>query len=412
MREITTRSLLAAACVLAFCLTPQAMGAPLKVFILAGQSNMQGHVHIRTWDALGLSPETAPLLEEMRGADGSPLVCDQVWISCLGCSDQEQVGRLTMGFGASPGGPKMGPELMFGITMQKLLGEPILIIKTAWGGKSLHTDFRPRGAGPNPFSEAQLRDIEARGQDLEAMKAERAQATGHTYRLMIDHVRHVLSDIGRIVPDHDPAEGYELSGFVWFQGWNDMVDQGAYPDRAKPGGYDRYSELLAQLIRDVRSDLSAPDLPFVIGVMGVGGPIELYGPQEQRHAGVHRNFRMAMAAPAAALEFRGNVALVRTEDRWDLEVVALRDRERSLAKEKERIASRQKEGELGPEEAAAAIEELYTRAFTRRELALLRESTSNQDYHYMGSARIIAPIGRDFAVAMNELLKVRRERKR
>ena len=32
--------------------------------------------------------------------------------------------------------------------MEKRLGEPVLIIKTAWGGRSLHTDFRPPIAGP------------------------------------------------------------------------------------------------------------------------------------------------------------------------------------------------------------------------------------------------------------------------
>ena len=55
-----------------------------------------------------------------------------------------------------------------------------------------------------------------------------------------------------------PDAGYELAGFVWFQGWNDMVGRDVYPNRDKPGGYDLYSRLMAQLIRDVRKDLSAP----------------------------------------------------------------------------------------------------------------------------------------------------------
>ena len=88
---------------------------------------------------------------------------------------------------------------------------------------------------------------------------------------MIDHVRKVLKDIKRVVPDYDPKQGYELAGFVWFQGFNDYVDGWTYPDRIKPGGYDLYAELLGHLIRDVRKDLSAPKMPFVIGVMGIGG---------------------------------------------------------------------------------------------------------------------------------------------
>ena len=98
---------------------------PLKVFVLAGQSNMQGHAHVRTFDAMALSPTTAPILEEMRAADGTPRVCERVWISSIGCADEEQVGRLTAGFGAKNRGPKIGPEFTFGIYMQKFLDEQI-----------------------------------------------------------------------------------------------------------------------------------------------------------------------------------------------------------------------------------------------------------------------------------------------
>ena len=35
---------------------------PLKVFILAGQSNMQGHANVSTLDSLADDPKTAPLL--------------------------------------------------------------------------------------------------------------------------------------------------------------------------------------------------------------------------------------------------------------------------------------------------------------------------------------------------------------
>ena len=82
----------------------------------------------------------------------------------------------------------------------------------------------------------------------------------------------VLADIKSVYPHFDSEQGFELSGIVWFQGWNDMVDQGVYPNRANSGGYDQYSKVLRCLIRDFRKDLSAPELPFVIGVMGVGGP--------------------------------------------------------------------------------------------------------------------------------------------
>ena len=234
--------------------------------------------------------------------------------------------------------------------MQKLLDEPILIIKTAWGGKSLHTDFRPPSAGPYEFDEAQLERFRNQGKDIGAIKADKAKATGHYYRLMIDHVKKVLADIKRVYPDYDPEQGYELAGFVWFQGWNDMVDRGTYPNRDRPGGYDQYSDVLAQFIRDVRQDLSAPNMPFVIGVMGVGGPVDQYSPDQQRYKSIHHNFRMAMAAPAALPEFEGNVTRSLTEKYWDMELVGLRAKDAAI---KKKISALQTEKRLSREEEKA-----------------------------------------------------------
>ena len=307
-----------------------AAGKPLKVYILAGQSNMQGTATTSTFDYIGLDPETAPLLKEMRADDGTPRVCENVWISCLvGVRDEngkrvnvDGSGRLTAGYGAgyAPGalGSRIGPEFTFGLTVGKLLNEPILLIKTAWGGKSLHTDFRPPSAGPYEFNEKQLEGYQKRGMDLAQVKAEKAEATGRYYRLMVEHVRKVLADIKRVYPDYDPKQGYEVAGFLWFQGWNDMCDGSTYPNRNKPGGYDLYSELLAHFIRDVRRDLSAEKMRFVIAVFGVGGP------------DTQEIFRNAMAAPASLPEFKGNVVAVPTAPYWDEALVAASAKQHKL----------------------------------------------------------------------------------
>ena len=63
---------------------------PLKVFILAGQSNMQGHAKVSTFEHIGMDPATKPMLAEMQNADGSPKVCERVWISSIGSADAEQ----------------------------------------------------------------------------------------------------------------------------------------------------------------------------------------------------------------------------------------------------------------------------------------------------------------------------------
>lgn len=373
---------------------------PLKVFILAGQSNMQGHAHVKTFEAMRLNPNTAALLQEMHNSDGTPRLCEQVWISSIGTAEKEQSGRLSAEFGAEARGPKIGPEFTFGIYTHKLLHQPILIIKTAWGGKSLNTDFRPPSAGPYEFNEFQLKQFQDQKKDLEQIRADKVKATGLSYRLMLEHVRNVLNDIQRVYPDYDRKQGYELAGFVWFQGWNDMVDSSTYPNRENPGGYDQYSQLMAQLIRDVRRDLSAPNLPFVIGVLGVGGPTELYGPDQKRYKTVHQNFRDAMAAPASLPEFKGRVVSVLTESYWDMEVVRLRDREKTIKKKLDEIANAVKAGEVDREAGRSQMDSLYDEIFNERELEILKESTSNAEFHYLGSAGIMAQIGKAFAEAL------------
>ncbi|MCB1087512.1 MAG: hypothetical protein KDM63_10740 [Verrucomicrobiae bacterium] len=373
---------------------------PLQIYILAGQSNMQGHAQVRTFEHIGMDPKTAPMLAEMQNPDGTPKVLEDVWISSIGCADSEQTGKLTAGFGASAGGPKIGPEFTFGITIRKFTDAPVLLIKTSWGGKSLNTDFRPPSAGAYEFNEKQLETFAKQGKDLAAIKAEKAEATGHYYRLMMDHVKSVLADLKRVVPDYDPARGHELAGFVWFQGWNDMVDQGSYPDRDKPGGYDAYSEVMADFIRDVRQDLGTPKLPFVIGVLGVGGPVAAYGPDQQRYKATHQNFRSAMAAPALLPEFKGNVAAVLTEQYWDAELTLLRGKENALKQEAKKRAN---EGKLKPAEERGIFETLRAEGLTEHEREILEKGVSNQEYHYLGSAKIMAGIGKGFAEAMGNL---------
>jgi len=376
--------------VLPWLCSESAAAKPLKVFVLAGQSNMQGHAKVATFDSMATDPETALILKEMRAADGTSRVCDQVWISALGVAEAERHGKLTVGYGANHRDPKIGPEFTFGIYMQKLLDEPILIIKTAWGGKSLHTDFRPPSAGTYRLNDFQKELYTKRGWDLEEKQAEKDAASGHYYRLMVEHVRDALRDIKRVYPAYAAEQGHELAGFVWFQGWNDMVDSHVYPNRGKPGGYDLYSELLAQFIRDVREDLSAPRMPFVIGVMGVGGV-----------KSKPDYFREAMAAPALLPEFQGNVSVVLTEKYWDPELGEL-DKRWEKVRNKSRALNKDKG--LTRAERAAALDEFTAEWFTPRELMLRETAMSNAGYHYLGSAKIMARIGKAFAEASDETM--------
>lgn len=314
-------------CLSLSALLSAAHAKPLKVYIMAGQSNMEGQAAVGTFDYIGRDPVTAPMLKEMRNPDGAPRICDNVWITYftgLNNNYDEGFGELTAGYGArrnaKESAGKIGPEFTFGIYMQKALNEPILIIKTAWGGKSLNTDFRPPSAGPYelPKETKALWERFPQGahgipklEDREKWTKERAGKTGRYYRLMMDHIKKVLADPKRVCPAYNPEDGYELAGFVWFQGWNDMCDGQTYPNRNEPGGFDHYTELMAHFIRDVRRELSAPDMRFVIGVIGVSG---------DKAEGPLAYLRPAMAAPAEMEEFKGNVVPVFTHEFWDYDI--------------------------------------------------------------------------------------------
>lgn len=379
-----------------FALQTQAAPGKLKVFILAGQSNMEGHAKIETFDYIGDDPKTAPLLKEMRGPDGQPQVCDNVWITYrtgMGENLGEGFGKLTAGYGSrrnpKESGGKIGPEFTFGIYMDKALNEPILIIKTAWGGKSLFYDYRPPSAGPYERTENDI-------------KRERhtAETTGHYYRLMVGHVRKTLKDIGRVYPGYDEKAGYEIAGFVWFQGFNDMVNRDAYPippKDSKANRFAKYSVWMADFIRDVRKDLKAPKMPFIIGVMGVGG---------MKEAKEHNlQFREAMAAPAALPEFKGNVTAVRTGPFFDETLGAVAAKRQKLRGQRSRLSKKMKAGEITRAEMDAAMKKFEAELISKEEAALFARGASNQAYHYLGSAKTFAVMGRAFADAMLELME-------
>lgn len=386
---------------------------PLKVFILAGQSNMEGHAKIETFDYIGDDPATAPLLQRMRGADGKPRVCDGAWISYFtgsGEANGEGFGKLTAGYGsrqkADKDGGKIGPEFTFGLTMDAALDEPVLIIKTAWGGKSLHTDFRPPSAGPYQLNDYQKKlyyGPSGHGvpKDMEQWLAEKKKDTGHYYRLMVEHVKQVLADPKRVVPGYDAAQGYELAGFVWLQGFNDMVDGHVYPAHGKPGRFDLYSEWLAHFIRDVRRDVGAPKMPFVIGVMGVGGP----------DAGVDtQEFRKAMATPAALPEFAGNVVAVETAPFWSEELEAIDKKREKVSQMRYFLDSKHKDhanagGKMTEAEKREHLKKFEAEVISPADAALWKRGASNAGYHYLGFAKTFALMGKGFAEATLQMMK-------
>ena len=370
--------------------SPLAAAKPLKVYILAGQSNMQGHATFKTLPYMREDPATLALYNRLVDKDGKPIVHENVQISLL-TTDGTKQGPLTAGFGASQ--DKLGPELAFGATMHEKLQEPILIIKTAWGGKSLHTDFRPPSAGPYVFNPSQLEKCSNDNKiTVEEMKAVKAEETGVFYRLMTEHVKMVLADPGKYHPAYKKEDGYEIAGFVWFQGWNDVVDGNTYPNRGAPGSYDAYTTVLRHFIRDVRKDFDAPKMPFVIGVLGVNGSY-LDNSQADRK---HIEFQKAMAAAAEQPDFEGNVFAVHAGLYWDkLQGEADKKKWQIRAESTEQI----KQGKLNSKDRMDYESKRLAEIHTPEETIAFK-GISNSPYHYLGSAKILSRIGEALAEAL------------
>lgn len=411
MKQILT--LVALLTVLLCCHTSAAEKKRLKVFILAGQSNMEGHARVETFDYIGDDPATAPLLKHMRSADGKPAVADHVWISYLtgrydGSANGEGIGKLTAGFGArgdkpTQDGGKIGPEFTFGLALDAEVKEPVLIIKAAWGGRSLNTEFRPPSAGPYEFSEARLAQMQKQGKDIAAEKAAKAKETGRFYRYMVEHVKSVLANPKRVCPAYDPAAGYEISGFVWFQGFNDLVDGNTYPTGAdgKTRDYTKYSEWMAHFIRDVRKDLGAPKMPFVIGVLGVGGA---------KANDATLAFRKAMTAPSLLPEFKGNVVAVPTAPFWAEELAAIDEKRGKInamafsLKNKSRNGPN-KDGTMNEAQQKEYLKKFEAELISAEENAKWKRGASNAGYHYFGCAKTFALMGKAFAEATLQMMK-------
>lgn len=253
---------------------------PVKVFILAGQSNMEGQAvsdldgkHYNegkgTLNFLLKDPAKAATFKHLQATNGKWPVREDVW-----CRYQRErgallAGPLSMGFSVYGDTHHFGPELQFGYVVGDAIDNQVLLVKTAWGGKSLYKDFRPPSSGGN---------------------------VGPYYIKMIEQVREALANLKKDFPAYDGA-GYELAGFVWYHGWNDGVD----PKNAIP----EYEQNLVNLIADVRKEFKVPSLPVVIG--------ELTGPWVEA-PGEWAKLRKAQAAAAKRPELKGRVVFVETHD--------------------------------------------------------------------------------------------------
>jgi alpha-galactosidase len=327
-----------------------ASNRPVKVFILAGQSNMEGKAPNTLFEHQATDPKTKDLFSHLR-KDDKWIVRDDVFIKFL-----DRKGPLTLGYG-SPG--RTGIELEFGTMIGNHFEEPVLLIKTAWGGHSLYKLFRSPSAGypADEVLQKELKQAQAnvkKNNDknkkndplptLEDVKKE----YGSSYRNMLAEVKDVMDHSGTMFPALKD-KSLELAGFVWFQGWNDQY-----------GAQDEYESNLKHLIHDVRKDLKSPKLPFVIGVMGQNG--------SKAATGAMLTIQKAQLAMNDVPEFKGNVKAIRTDVLVD-----------------------------------KAAEKLYPS--WQKNLEEWKQTGGDHGYHYLGSAIWFNRIGKAMGEAMLELMR-------
>lgn len=276
----------------------------------------------------------------------SSVVSDRVYISSIADRNVKS-GKLSVGYGAD--GLKIGPEYGFGLSIAEKIDGPILIIKSSWGGKSLHYDFRPPSAADfkttKAYADAKASSEQALIRYEEAVKnfpqTEKKYAAdlaayeekmktadekakkklrkprkpnqprkpkpfnmdnaGHFWREMEKHVGQVLADPGKYHPDYDAAKGYEIAGFIWFQGFNDQFNDEFHGN---------YAENMKVFIKDVRKTFKTPKMPFIIGVLGTSQTAEKVAANP-----VSAAQRKAAKAP----EFKGNVLAVESYTQYALD---------------------------------------------------------------------------------------------
>ncbi|MDT8390348.1 MAG: sialate O-acetylesterase [Lentisphaeria bacterium] len=251
---------------------------PVKIYVLVGQSNMQGKAGIEGDGSTSLrylvNNDPNKEYQFLVAADGTWREREDVWIHYdLHPFQGIRHGPLKPGYGSSSG--QIGPELGFGHVMGDVSEGQVLLIKAAWGGKSLGHNFLPPSVGKYP-------------------PPVEPDDPGYFYNRISQLVREVTENTGKYFPDYK-GQGFEIAGLCFHQGWNDQY-----------GGLDaKYEENLAAFIKDIRSPehgLGVPNLPVVIATSGM---IETESLVKQG--------QLAMGDPGKYPQFAGNVGVVDTE---------------------------------------------------------------------------------------------------
>lgn len=195
---------------------------------------------------------------------------------------------------------KIGPELGFGHVVGNDIDDPVLVLKTSQGNRSLGWDFLPPGSesyeheGKIYAGYKQSPESWEKGTEPKPI----GWYAGKQYDDCFGAAHEVLDNFDAQFP-HWKGRGYEIVGFAWWQG-----DK----DRYNLGHASKYEKNLVHLIKSLRTEFKAPKAKFVVATLG-----------QTRKESADVNERLILDAQLAVdgkagkyPEFKGNVSTVYT----------------------------------------------------------------------------------------------------
>jgi len=274
---------------------------PVKVFILLGQSNMLGFGSIGPPDKKG----TLEYLTRKEGkyphlVDGQGKWTQRRDVRYVQVMHRRGKMSTLRNEWMTVKGRHVGPELQFGHIMGHVLDEPVLVLKSCIGNRSLGWDLLPPGSKQFEFESKIYAGYKE--PPLSWHKGTKpkpiAWYAGKQYDDDIGNAKKILEDIGTYYPG---AKSYEVAGFVWWQGHKDQNAAHA----------NRYEQNPVHFIKTLRKDFKAPKAPFVLATIAFGG-WKLKG-----HGLTVANAQLAVSGDKGKYpEFKGNVKTVEARGFW------------------------------------------------------------------------------------------------
>ena len=253
----------------------------LKVYLLAGQSNMEGYAYTHQE---GMNPDYDPntnqypnaleyLLNTPSYVDALPAETytfkdslapnwldqrDDAWavhydsgtgnmmrVKPTPSAQSDPWAVSVMPLGPGFGNPRdsvsmFGPELSMGQYLAEQMQSPVFLFKSNCGATWIDTDWRPPSAGG---------------------------ITGANYTNTVTRFGEFLDDLDADLADdgllnaYNNAVGYEVAGFVWLQGWGNRGEGDA--------NREMYRDMLVDLTHDIRA---LPRVPSGLPLIAVDHP--------------------------------------------------------------------------------------------------------------------------------------------